>query len=489
MRNLLFVTTLFLTVFLLIGCEDTPAEEEHDTHDTLDIYYMNDLHGALTPDEGGMGMARAGNFLIDEKEQNPDSTLILAGGDMLQGTLISNHFYGENTTKIMDKVGFDAAAVGNHEFDWGLEKVTRYYTDNADAYQAEHDFLAANIVYEGTDTIPEGIEPYAMYERSGLNIGIIGAIGYGLESSILAPMVEDCEFKDPVPIAEEKAEYLRSEKGADIVLLLTHAGPDDLNTRVSFFEEEARIDAIFNGHTHQERIDYLGDMPAIESGSNAELIGHVQFTLEDGEIQNAVANNLDENDDSRFDTPHPDVTAIIDDYRQEIDHLFDPVTQADGNQERWHLADWMARIMKKSTDADVGIHNYGGTRDNISDGDDLSIAKLYDIFPFDNTVVTSEAPGHIIQDLMDSNNYAAKVDIDPDETYKIATNNYIFHNERNSLEALSENIIHKEFEMFELAVGILDWKADTYGRFDTTDAIDLGYYDTWFDPEDPLEIE
>lgn len=502
------IIALFLMLFLVVitaACtpdeptgqtpdedNNTPGEDNgapDDTLRTLDFYYLNDLHGALLEGEREMGMAKIGNFLIDVKNESPETTIILGGGDMVQGTLLSNYFYGENTTRIMDAVGFDATVVGNHEFDWGLEMLTRYSTGDPDVYQAQHSFLGSNIFYEGTKTIPDGIEPYTIIERQDLSIGVIGAMGYGLESSILASMVEGYYFADPVPIAQDYATYLRTERDVDVVVFVAHASGSawNLNSRLSAFEGDARIDAIFNGHSHRTETGVINGVPSIISGANGSHVGHLQLQFKDGEIVDFSVGNLDEYADIRLRTSHPDIAWMINEYLDEIAHLYEPVISSAGNQSSFDLTRWMSRLMLEATGADIAFQNTRGTRDSFYSGEPVSVARLYDVFPFDNTVVTAVVPGHLVRNLMDGNpGYAKAVGtISNDGYYKIATNNYVFLRPQNNL-SVSEDIDFLALEMFHLAVEELYRQAEIHDGFSTNHPVLIGHYQDWYVPGDTI---
>ena len=468
MKKLLLLFTASLTPFLLMACEGEPSES-YDEDFTLNIYYLPDLHGALLEEDGDMGMARIGNLLIDEKETNPESTLIFGGGDMLQGALISNRDYGETTTKIMDEVGFDATVVGNHEFDWGLENVTRYYTES-DAYQADHSFLAANIFYEGTEEIPEGIEPYDTFERNGLTIGVVGAVGYGQESSIIPEMVEDYTFEDPVPYVQDHAQTLRNDYDADLVMFLSHDGMDtvvDTNQRLGSGEGDEAIDAIFYAHTHWTDAGYVEGTPAIISGSSGSHVGLMSLDIEAGDIVETRMNNLGPTDDNRLMFPDSNVQSIIEDHKASMSEYFEESLTSDDAYSQGNLTEWIARLMKRSTGADIGIQNNGGTRDNFSSGAEITPSRLYDVFPFDNTIATSDVSGAEALDLIDNNGYAANItvsDIDPNETYTVATNSYVFQSSYNELDN-GDNITESGSTLFDLALekfNTLDSEGDTF---------------------------
>lgn len=482
MKNILSLFTLMLLALVLVGCTEAPNDDEIDPVRNLHIYYLNDLHGALLEGDREMGMAKIGNFLIDEKTSMPDNTLILGGGDMVQGTLISNATFGESTTHLMDVVGFDATVIGNHEFDWGLEMVTRYYDGSETVYQAEHKMLGANVFYQGTTDMPAGLDPYTIIERGGHKIGIIGTIGEGLESSILAPMVEDYRFADPVPIIAEYAEYLRTEEAVNIVIVISHDSGRDLNTRVAALEGVQNIDAVFNGHSHQTNTNVLNDTATMISGANGSHIGHMHLVIEDGAVIEHNLRNITDFHDNRLKEPNQAVETILESYLLELEHLYTPILPTEEAISSNELTYWMSELMMRATGADIGVQNSGGTRDYFIKDEAISIARLYDVFPFDNTVVTADVKGDILLDLLNYNsNYYTLLDtIDPSKTYRLATNNYVFYRESNNLTS-AENIVFYDFQMFYLAVEELLNQAELYDHFSINREILLGHYEQWYD--------
>lgn len=445
---------VILMIVIMLGFLQACTEEESAS--TLNVYYMNDLHGALKASDTSMGMAAIGHYLQDEKANNPDNTLILGGGDMLQGTLLSNADYGKTTTRIMDYAGFDATVVGNHEFDWGLEKVTRYYNGTHD-YEASHAFLASNIFYEGTSTIPEGIDPYAVFERAGITIGVVGAIGYKQESSIMAAHAKDYVFEDPVPHVRTHARTLREDYDADMVLFVSHDGMDtirDTNARLATLQDESRIDGIFYGHSHRTNATMLNDTPALISGASGSHLGRMTFDLEDGQVTDVRMDNLRRHDDAGFYHEARDIADLIQERRASMSHYYEQSLLSDASYQQGALTQWMSELMREASGADFGVQNSGGTRDSFYAGERISPARLYDVFPFDNTIVTSDVSGAQARHILESNAHHATSkpldDIDPSGTYTVATNAYVFYSPYNSLTE-GENIQKSTQTLFDLA--------------------------------------
>ncbi len=440
----------------------------------IDFYYLNDLHGALLQDGNQMGMANIGNLLNDAREARPESTVILAGGDMLQGGFISNASYGEITVELMDLVGFDAAVIGNHEFDWGLEMVTRYYTDmDEDVYRAQHPFLGANVVYKGTTSMPEGIDPYTVLDKGNLRIGVIGVIGYGLESSISRLMVEDYEFLDPVPIIGDYAEYLRQEEAVDLVVVVAHGSSNFLNGRVANLTADARVDILFNGHSHRVETETYGDMLSMQSGGYGSHLGHIRVTVSDGVITNYSMRNLTASDDTRLRRADSDVETFLEYALEDLSHFFETLFVAEREITREELAQWMASLMLEVAGAEYAFQNMGGTRHSISAGESISLSTLLNIFPFDNQVVSAYVSGEALGSFIEHNVTITRLPhtpIDPDALYFMATTDFLFFREGNNQEdnATVELVAQN---MQDLIIDELLLQAEVYDTFDTNNPL------------------
>ena len=420
-------------------------EEVNISH--LNVYYINDTHGAILENGDEMGMARIGNLIKSEKTTNPDNTLFLGGGDLLQGTLISNYFYGASMIEVLNELQMDAFVIGNHEFDWGFEIVTNYRDINNPLMYAEFPLLGANIFYTGTQNRPEYLDAYTIVQKGQMKVGIIGLIGYGLESTIATSRVSGYEFASPLYWAEYYTDYLRTEEDVDMVLVVVH---DDTQTKQSFNQTVStwtgsrRVDAIFNGHSHQ---DYVGTfnrqgapLPYIQSSANGKRVGKVSFSInESSEITGASAMNLSGQNESRLNQADPVIASIIESYVNQIEPLLNDVIIVSAEyMSRDALTYYMSKLMRIATDSDIAFHNYGGTRDYVSQGENMTVAKLYKIFPFDNRIKTVELLGSEINAFMMSNyngkHYDMRPGIDafsPNVYYRVATNDYVFDIESN----------------------------------------------------------
>jgi len=439
MKKLLLLTLLLLMSFSLIACDsntDDPIIDDFDPTDIgyLDIYYMNDFHGSIledSPDE--IGLSNIGNFLISQKEAQPNNTIILAGGDMLQGSALSNYYQGLSTIELMNEMYFDAFTVGNHEFDWGIDVVTSYFDGNDANGEANFPLLGANIFLKNTTTIPENIDPYVIIERGDIKIGIIGTIGAGLEYSIATSKIEDYEFGSPIQIIKDITYDLRTNQDVDIVLVSSHDTGSTLNSQIAGGEGDYKVNAIFNGHSHSDYANTSLGIPVIQSGSNGEYVGHVRLEFTDNLLVNHSVENIGYYDNDLLRSSNNVVSEIIAKYQLETDELFNtPIITAGEYLSQNDLSIWIARMMRISTGADIGFQNGGGTRTSIKEDDLITLAVLYQVWPFDNVVKTVYLTGAQIKSQMNNLIYDTELsNFENDTVYKVATNDYTFDKTSN----------------------------------------------------------
>ena len=198
-------------------------KDKEDVH----IIYFNDFHGNITEEITGkkrnMGMAKMVGYVNEFKATHPN-TIVLSGGDNYQGTADSNLTFGKPVTAMMKGMNTLASAVGNHEFDWGYEKIKGWAKDGSFKY------LASNIYDRKTNKPVSWASPYMIIKKSGIKIGIIGLAHPDTPSLAKAEYVENFEFRDPVKSANEWVNYLKSGKAKegkpDVIIALTHIDSD-----------------------------------------------------------------------------------------------------------------------------------------------------------------------------------------------------------------------------------------------------------------------
>lgn len=230
----------------LLSSSFASAEAKHIT-----ILHTNDVHSHIDPfpldddkNPGQGGVAKRYTLIQKIKKENPN-TLLLDAGDIFQGTPYFNFYGGELEFKLMSKLGYDAATIGNHDFDNGIDGL------NAQLPNAEFSLLNAN--YNFSNTVLDGqIKPYQVFIKDGVKIGVFG-IGIQLEGLVNKKMYKETEYNDPVSISQDIAKQLKETEKCDLVICLSHLGyhyDHDKIDDLKLASKTKNIDLIIGGHTH-----------------------------------------------------------------------------------------------------------------------------------------------------------------------------------------------------------------------------------------------
>jgi 5'-nucleotidase len=272
-----------LLLLLLSGCAPAGAGNERTTATaavvTLSIVGTNDLHGGLLPVDGRGGLALLGGYVANlraARARDGGAVLLLDAGDMFQGTLESNITEGASVIAAYNALGYAAAAVGNHEFDFGPVGPAATPGGPGDdprgalkarAAEAKFPFLAANLIDTTTGRTPAwtNVQPTALVQAAGVKIGIIGVMTRGALTATLPMNVRDLSVAPLTATILAHAKTLRAE-GAAAVIVTAHAGgrcgrfdsAEDLSSCepsseiFSVARELPRglVDVMVAGHTH-----------------------------------------------------------------------------------------------------------------------------------------------------------------------------------------------------------------------------------------------
>ncbi len=219
----------------------------------ITILHTNDVHSHLDPfpkDHADFpnlgGIARRAALVEQIRKENPN-TLLLDAGDIFQGTPYFNFYGGELEFKLMSKLKYDAATIGNHDFDNGLKGLL------AQMPNAKFDLLSAN--YDFSNTVMDGyVKPYNVYYLDDLKVGIFG-LGIALKGLVNKKLYLETKYLNPIEIAQDISTSLKNEEQCDLIICLSHLGysyeddlqkPDDLKLAA----QTEHIDLIIGGHTH-----------------------------------------------------------------------------------------------------------------------------------------------------------------------------------------------------------------------------------------------
>ena len=266
-------TILYLfAALLLAAC--TPQ-------DYLTILHTNDTHSQVEPKTNGQGGYARRMGLIREERAVDKNLILLDAGDFCQGTPYFNFFHGRVELNAMNRMGYNAATLGNHEFDNGLDTLA------AVLKTAKFPIVCAN--YDFTGTAMEGVvQAFAIIRRGGLKIGVFG-LGCDPKGIISDKNFLPAKYLDPYPVAQAMADTLRAQK-CDVVICLSHMGtfgkaPEDV-CDTALVSHTRGIDVVIGGHTHKLydnlRVANLdGDsIPVTQMAKSGVYLGKIMLYLD-----------------------------------------------------------------------------------------------------------------------------------------------------------------------------------------------------------------
>jgi len=249
MKKTIFLRAFALSAFCLLlsafslSAQPSPIVILHtnDTHSHLesftDKYEGNDVGGAL----------RRNTFIQETRKEYPN-TLLVDAGDFSQGTAYFNLFKGFPEIELMNKMGYDAVALGNHEFDNGLKALAKRLKI------ADFKILCANYLFKNKQ-LAKIVKPYTIIHIAGKKIGFFGLL-CDLENLVLPDVYKETTYLDPIAAAQKMVDILKNQEQCDLIICLSHLGIDSLEfsediTDSIVAEKVPGIDFIIGGHTHK----------------------------------------------------------------------------------------------------------------------------------------------------------------------------------------------------------------------------------------------
>ena len=423
---------------------------------TVSVIGTSDVHGALFPVDGNHGLALFGGYVRNLRMTRADdggAVLLVDAGDMWQGTMESNLAEGAPIVDAFNAIKYDAAAVGNHEFDFGpAGPLATPATEIDDAQGAlkrratEADFplLAANLIDNATGQPVDwpNVQPSVLIKRGGIRIGIIGLM---TERALVMTIAVNTRGLSIAPLALtsiREAQKLR-QAGADLVIVSAHAGsrcenfddPLDLSScdmsdeimQLALELPPGLVDHIIAGHTHRGIAHEVNGIAITESFSRSRAFGRVDHVFDRvdgslisrqifppqqicGYVDNTTGNCVAANDaigaaqvgsySGRVVTPDATVIEIAEYAAQRAlalkseklgVYLETPITRAD--EPNSAIGNLFTEVMLDVVGGDVLIHNVvGGIRADLPQGD-LLYGSVYEMYPFDNLVVQLDLSG------------------------------------------------------------------------------------------------
>ncbi|HVR39422.1 MAG TPA: 5'-nucleotidase C-terminal domain-containing protein [Thermoanaerobaculia bacterium] len=438
-----------LLLSLLAACASVPPAPVH-----VVVVATTDVHGWFNghtevPKGGGEpvrygGLAAFASYVDALRAENANRVLVVDSGDMFQGTLESNLFEGEAVVRGYNEIGYTAAAIGNHEFDFGPlgpDAIAKSPSDDPlgalkrNASLAKFPFLSANMTEKATGRTPSWAKPYAIVEVGGARVGIIG-LSTPDTPNVTNPLnVVALDFGDPVATTIRYAKELRAQ-GVDAVIVIAHIGGRCTNIEEPHSlescdrQQEAMhlleslppgtIDAFFGGHTHAQMRQFVNGTPAVQALAFSREFSTVDLFIDHKakkvladktalrphtmicaavysgtqtcDPRNPPANAKLEPRQFGGRTMSEDakLTSLFTPYMQKVDakrneklgvQATATFTRAYMNESQ--LGDLIADSLRSAFAGDAAIVNSGGIRSDLRAGD-LVYSDIFEVSPFDN---------------------------------------------------------------------------------------------------------
>jgi 5'-nucleotidase/UDP-sugar diphosphatase len=370
MRIRLLGSTLIATRLLIAALALAGPTQTH-----VIIMHTNDIHGHVLPENEAGGLAMIATIV---KQQRPD--ILLDAGDMFVGTVLSDTYCGESVIAVMNRMGFRASILGNHEFDYGLN------TLRDRVREAGFPVLSANVV------LPfDNVGKTRVIRAKGIRFGVVGLTTEETPTTTHPKNMKNVQLLDIVRALEKNVPQLR--KTSDFVIVLGHLAPEEELRVARAFPE---IKLIISGHSHKELPEPIRERDAmiVRTGSFGRFVGRVDLDFEN----RALAKMSQRLIEVKGVAPDPDVLKAVEPYRAKLGRQMNAVlgeataVLAKLVEDGGAMLNLVSDAYRAKTGTQIALANVGGIRTSLPAGP-ITYGKVFEILPFESTVVTMRITG------------------------------------------------------------------------------------------------
>ena len=349
--------------------------------ETITVLGINDMHAALD------NMPRLATAVKRERAKDPDA-LLLSAGDNRTGNPYSDMapHTGWPMVALMNRMGFNLSALGNHSFDNGMDAL-RHLVDHA-----EFRVVCANA--RAADQARIHTRPYVVFERKGVAIGVLGLLQIGSNGlpDTLPEKTAGFTFRDPFEVARE---YKWLRERCDVLILLTHLGFED---DVELARQCPWADAVVGGHSHT-KVDGAyteGGIFVTQAGCNATCLTRITFDVQDGKVVSKHAELLPLADIE----PDAEVAGLVREFKAEPALNEEIAENTRELTERDELGCLFTDAVREATGADISIVNIGGIRQASLPAGPIRLCDVFKLDPFGNDTVLYTLTGEELRALI-----------------------------------------------------------------------------------------
>lgn len=379
---------------------------------TLTILHTNDLHSRLSPlanHQGGFAYLAS---VIRQQREGCTDCIVLNAGDLAQGTPVSTIYKGAPVFEIANLLGFDAFALGNHDFDYGWQQTRRFIG------MSKYPMISSNIVDAQNRLFTE--KPWLILKVNGLRIGIIGAMTDNLRYLTTTSLMGEWHTTPVVETVRRYVAELRPQ--TDLIVVLAHIGPDEEKA----FLAETNVPVIVSGHLHNgmEQAMTTPDHILVRVRGYGEQLGRLELKVDTEKkavVSWAWKYVVVDNDTTK---PAADVAALVKVWEDKVAEVVDhPLATSKRQLPKAEVRTLLEQAMIQASGADFAFMNSGGVRDILPAGP-LLVRHVWNIMPFDNRVAWGVFKGRDLPEIVKKNHT-----LDPDKDYKLAVPDFVAENQ------------------------------------------------------------
>ena len=388
-KRISWLLTIVMILAMLLPMGGVWADESVN----ITIIHTNDTHSRLLSSSSEIGFAKIASKVKEIRSSN-ENVLVLDAGDTFHGQTISSLVEGESVVEVMNIIKYDAMVPGNHDFNYGQERLLEL------SQMTNFPIVAANITKADGSAF---LSPYIIKEFKGVKVGIFGLATPETTYKTNPNNVKGLTFEDPTAAAERMVQELEGK--ADIIIALAHLGLDESSEYTSKLvaEKVDGIDLIIDGHSHTVLTEGLkvGDTLIVQTGEYDKNFGIVELVCENGKVTTAKASLIAREAAEQL-PEDAEVLQAIEGIKAEQDVITSVVigrteVELDGIREHvrageTNLGNLITEAILKATGADAVITNGGGIRASIDTGD-ITKGEVITVLPFGNYVVVKKIKG------------------------------------------------------------------------------------------------
>jgi 2',3'-cyclic-nucleotide 2'-phosphodiesterase (5'-nucleotidase family) len=407
---------------------------------SLTILHTNDLHARLMPLENHHGGFAYLATLIRRERAHCVDCILLNAGDVAQGTPVSTIFHGLPVFEIANMLGYDAATLGNHDFDYGWPQARKFMDT------ANYPMVSSNLVGAGGQLFAP--KPYVVLHVNGLRVAVIGAMTDELKTLSFPKLIGEWHT---LPVVETVRKYAAELKNkSDLIVVLAHITPGEERQLLA---EAPELPVLVTGHAHNGLAQaatqdgrilvrvkgYAEELGRLELQVDTQKKAPISFTWKHILVDSVALQ------------PAPDVAREVKRWETEVAARVDrPLAISRRKFEKRDVKALIERAMCAETGADFAFMNLGGVRDTLPQGQLLE-RNIWDVMPFDNRLVIGKFKGRDLPLVVLDGRH-----IDPNTEYTLAVSDFTAANQ-GTLENLRATGLEFPGDDGLLRDALIDW--------------------------------